>query len=447
MLEGNRNAFMVLMATGALGGCILWCWARRYEPNWTPFSRILVILGTIFVSYCTVLLVLIYGVTLESFALPIISIGLGRALLCPLLLRRVGSKAVQLTLTAFILMVLVSTALSVYQATAIPGEFYRRTGLVTALACGTLFLSTLAVFRRKDEARRLIYALILGACAASLVGLLQFLFPTQMEDFFFRDLRSDPRPPGTLGQTNWFGTYLCLLFPLAVVGAIGADALASRMVWLSSVALMFAAVLAAQTRGAYVAVVFFLVWMLLRQFRLWRRMVSPFAVMLVITLVLLPVREGEIWNRIASLEVEVERAADGAPGTGSGRFWFWTYALQKMPPYLLTGSGFDTYLLVADEGENKPKLNKAHSIYFEYALTIGLPGLFLYLAFIWACGRPSKRFARQDLWSWGFRASVLTYLVQGIFIHDTIQVWPILWLILGLAVAWKREADSEPTPR
>lgn len=101
----------------------------------------------------------------------------------------------------------------------------------------------------------------------------------------------------------------------------------------------------------------------------------------------------------------------------------------------MLGSGLDTLPDIAPAGVTPP-VDKAHSIYLEYAVTIGIPGLALYLAFLWMTfGKASK-----DPLTWTFHAMLITYLAQGIFIHDTIHTWPLVWTLAGLAAVHKQGA-------
>lgn len=43
------------------------------------------------------------------------------------------------------------------------------------------------------------------------------------------------------------------------------------------------------------------------------------------------------------------------------------------------------------------------------------------------------------------RGILLAYLIQGFFIHDTIQTWPLLWLLAGLALGPLARRGNEST--
>jgi len=439
--EGNQIAYHVLLVLGVTSACLFLRETGVQPIRWSSWTRIFAIGAGVFLIYAMGLLYATWGVTPTVVALPILAVGVATPFLRPTLRRELTGERTGRLLAAFVLVVLVSSALSLFQLTVLPGDLYRRTGLTTVLACAGIFLGAVAVLRGRKQVEIVLLAALAGGVVSGMLALAQYFFQEQFV-VYFRDMDWDPRPMGTLGHPNWFGTYLCLLLPLAAAGFLSAGRHRVGLLWLGANAVLFAALLVGQTRGAYLAFGAFAGWLVLRQARPhWRRLLVLLSVFVAVAVIMLPTQDWKIWKRVATLSVEADRAMDGVPGTGSGRFAFWGYALREMPPYFLTGSGLDTYLLVADEAESKPKLNKAHSIYFEYALTIGVPGLLAYLAFVWSCVAPRREEAKDDLWAWGFRASILTYLVQGIFIHDVVKVWPILWIVLALAVVWRREGE------
>jgi len=438
----SKSVSFAALAVGAwFSMLILWMNGIPMRIRWTRGKRLCAVIGLIALVYAGGLSFATFGWQDENF---LFVAAFSTLTLCLLGGRDAfGHEAwhsIRVPLAVLTVGTVASSFLSLHQHTAFLGDPYHRTGLLTYLCCALIFLTAVgfAVSARVQAA--LLSALFIGSVLNAAVVAGQFYFP-EFSLQYFKNLHRDLRPSGTLGHTNWMGTYLCLMLPLAATGFLAAEK-RIKSVWLALVtAALFMTLLMGQTRGAWVGFAVFWAWLVIRQHRHWRKILLLSALLGAVAIVVVPSKDGVILNRVESLEGEVERASEGLPGAGSGRFGFWMYALEHLPPYILTGSGLDTYDEVGspDAMPFQP-LWKAHSIYFEYALTLGLPVLLLYLWFIWSCVRP-ERPSETDLMSWGFRASILTYLVQGIFIHDVVKVWPILWLVLALAVVWRREGE------
>jgi O-antigen ligase len=437
--NGLANAYWVLVLTATAAAAVLFL-ALSSEPFvWNARSRIFAFSLIVLIGYAVSFLWAIYGVYRPDalFFLPIL-LGVGAVLLRPESLNWL-SRELRISLGVLAGIVVLTTVVSRYHHVTFIGSTFRRTGALTFLACVTLFLLVVCFVRNVRVRRTLIFLLLAGGVFVSGIALWQFYFPEVASGWFYY-LRYDDRPAGTMGQTNWFGTYLCLLLPLATTLFIGADSLRSRLMMGGISLLLFSALLVCQTRGAWTGFGVFMIWLAWRQRQAWRRVLSLFLIFLAAGLVLLPARDFKIWNRMLSMQKEVDRLGQGSAAAGTGRLGFWMYGLKHLPPHFILGSGLDTFEEVGLKETPPPPIDKAHSIYIESAVTLGLPGLAAYLYFLWACVRPRGR--PGDLIQWGLRASIVTYLIQGIFIHDTIHTWPLVWIIAGLAAVGGAEVSG-----
>ena len=381
--------------------------------------------------------VILGGVRLESVAilllLPVLALFLAQPANSPWLTRPVRDVTVSL-----VVVVVATCFLSAHQYVALFGHPYRRTGLATFCACVVVFLAGLRFLANRDDARFMVRCLVLGSVPVALLALVQFFDTSPFTAGFFTSLVRDPRPMGTLGQTNWFGTYLLLLFPFAVHWAVNERSWR----WAGLAGLLYASLLVAQTRGAWVAALSFMLvhaWHLRRE---WRPLAGLALWFALLTAVLVPWNHRQILDRVGSFQDEAGLALQGQAGTGSGRFSFWRYALHHVPSRALLGSGLDTFGELGTRDLPAP-VSKAHSVYLEYAVTIGLIGLCCWMAFLWYCfGRASPT---PGPLPWRFVLG--TYWVQGLFIHDTIQTWPLLWLLAAAAVAASRNRQASDGSR
>lgn len=426
---GNSLAFHVL-GVGSLGAAL----AMSVGQSWSLGRRDRVILacGGVAVLYGCTLLLVTFGPSLGVVLLAVLPGFLWLQLKTPADVTREMPAWTYWSVVVLLLAATLSSFLTFHQQVALAGNPIRYTGYVSLLACIVIFLATVRWARTGNPVPLLLGALTVSAVVVSAIAMWQF-FDNESARRLFPDLGVDTRPLGTLGHPNWFGTFLCLTFPLCVTLYLRQQRLAGRAAFLLGSGLLFAALLVCQTRGAYLGVTAFLVFLGVTQSGRWRALLPLILTLCAVAVVILPAKEGEVAQRILSFGNEVDRASELSRSAGTGRFGMWMYAIRHIPPHLLVGSGMDTYAEVApDDDPPPPRTDKAHSIYFEYALTLGLPGLLAYLSLVVSCVSAP---VRGDLLAWGFRGAVLAYLVQGVFIHDTIQVWPVLWVILGLAVA------------
>lgn len=438
----NQNAFIALLWAATLAALILSLRSRSEPLTWTPARRIAAILGGVSLAYGMGLLGATYGMLRPDsmFFVPL-SLGMAVILFRPEFLETFVSRPIVLSLIGFVCVAAIASLITTHQQIALIGSHNRRTGLLTLWGCVTLFLLVVTMIRTDSTKHRLIIALLSGGALVAALSLWQFFDPGGSARRWFHELSGDPRPIGTMGQANWFGTYLCLLLPLATAVYLAARAFLTRAGSALACLLVFASLLVCQTRGAWVAAACFLAWLAIRHRSDWRKLVPLFAAMALVAGVLIPSKDWKIYHRMLTFEKEVERAGEGSPGTGSSRFGYWIYGLKHLPPHLILGAGLDTYEEVGLQDATPPPIDKAHSIYLEYAVTLGLPGLALYLIFLWVCVKPIPG-TSETLLRWGLKAAIVTYLIQGLFIHDTIHTWPLVWVIAGLAAI--RESRNDP---
>lgn len=327
---------------------------------------------------------------------------------------------------AFAVLTIASCFLSEQQYAAILGHPYRHTGLSTFLACLIIFWSAMWFLRGARERNITLKLLLLSSVVAGGVAIVQFLLQYEWLLRIFPPLREDPRPYGTLGHPNWFGTYLLLLLPFAIHFMFKER----RWYWRALVALLHASLLICQTRGAWLGEAMMLGFVAISLRREPKRIIELAGILAVVTVILLPVHNWKILKRADSLGREANLAVQGSSGAGTGRFGFWKYAVAHLPAHVFLGAGLDSFDAMADEGEHAP-ISKAHSIYLDHALSSGVIGLGILLTFLWKC---FWKYPPAHL-QLAFRGMLIAYLVQGLFIHDTIQTLPLLWMLAGLALS------------
>lgn len=443
---GHNHAVFLLLGLLAMPLSVLVLLELAGKPiRWQPWKVALSVGG---VAALAAALFLQYRTAGATIALPLVASS-GAAILLlalhPTLLREAGGRFLAIGLLAWVALIFASAVLSEYPRFSLRGDPFRLTGLAAAFGCVVIFTAVILFVDRREILRRIFGGLFVAAALTSLVGMIQFFEPSGAFRIWFNEVLWEKRPMGTFGHPNWFGTFLCLMLPLSAGWWFGAHGKAGRIAAGLLSGLLFAALLICQTRGAWVGFAAFGGWMIWTQRRQRKLLLLLIGIWFVVAAGLLPAKDGQVWRRLLSLEREATYAMEAAPRAGTGRFGFWSYALRHIPDHALLGSGFDTYMQVQQPGDTVPVLNKAHSLYLEYALTTGIPALLLYLAILWLCFAP-PRAGPGSMMGWAFRGSLLAYLVQGIFIHDVIHTWPLVWLLAGLSVVQARLDRTKNEP-
>jgi putative inorganic carbon (HCO3(-)) transporter len=149
---------------------------------------------------------------------------------------------------------------------------------------------------------------------------------------------------------------------------------------------------------------------------------------MIVTAVLAPFHSGMILTRSASIEGELEKGIKLEESAGSSRMLIWRETIKLLPDNWMFGIGPD-HLLYYGAFFSGKTADKAHNIYLEIAVTMGVFTLLAYLAFLSVFMRPQK--SKKGFL---FFVMISTYLVQGFFNIDVVMVMPVFWIILGLAL-------------
>lgn len=114
---------------------------------------------------------------------------------------------------------------------------------------------------------------------------------------------------------------------------------------------------------------------------------------------------------------------------GSDRFVIWSNSLPILKKYWLTGTGLDNfynaYIVISNS-----KVDKAHNVYLQIAVTNGIPALILYLiinAIIFIKGFKFNKTLEISLY-----ACFIGYCIQAFVNISVIDVAPYFYIILGL---------------
>jgi putative inorganic carbon (HCO3(-)) transporter len=320
----------------------------------------------------------------------------------------------------FFLFALLSTVLSPVKETAWFGLPLRYTGFSTYFCCIVLFI----LASQTDQDDRLLQSAVWCGGIVSLLALLQFFGLNLVPHETFREGMISY---GTMGNPNFLGTYTAFLLPAAILLYIYSE----KRCWLLASSIIYGGMLVSLTRGVWMATFLgflIIVWHCIKNRYYLKPLVNIIIAFLIVTAVLLPFHNGMIFTRSSSIEGELQKGIKLEESAGSSRMLIWRETLKLLPDNWLFGTGPDHlhYYGVFYSGKTA---DKAHNIYLEIAVTMGVFTLLAYLAFL-------SYFLRgwKDKKGFLFFVMIFVYLAQGFFNIDVVMVMPVFWIILGLAL-------------
>lgn len=333
-----------------------------------------------------------------------------------------------IALALFFGFALIATIQAPDPAIAWVGFYYRMTGLTTIFFCAILFIS--AYHCEKTE--RILTYMVVCAALVSIVAVLQHYGINIVSEGYSK------RPYGTIGNSNWLGTYLVFILPAAILLF-----LRNKKQLLSiSVALIYAGLLVCVTRGTWLAFIVVFVMIAYYVFFITEKsrrkyFSSVVLIMLMVTIVLLPTNDGIIVKRFLSIPDQVVLTSQFEDTAGSGRMYIWKETVILIKENWAFGVGPDHLQITMPSGNI---MDKAHNIYLEIAVTLGVFALISYMLFLSFFLR--LRYCKDEL-GFLFYIMVFTYLLQGLFNNDVIMVLPLFWIVLGLSLANMKRIETE----
>ncbi|MFX4261825.1 O-antigen ligase family protein [Pelotomaculum propionicicum] len=342
-------------------------------------------------------------------------------------------------LALFISFVFISTVFSHYPYEAWVGISYRFTGFLSYLCFAVLFLLAFSVaFREPEKVNKIIDLWLLSASIIASIGLLQYfginLIPDGTGVFVVNKSYS------TFSHSNHFGTFILMVFPFAALRFLQKPGIRSTLILI----LIYGSLLTSLCRGAFIGMAFGFI-ILVRYYPVKKYLLSAAVIMFLVTAALMPANNWMLLKQIATAQSELDMAVAGDPKTGSFRLLVWQEALKALPGSIVIGTGPDTFLYISqekfEEVQGKGWPGKAHNIYLEIWVTMGLLSLLSYLWFLKSCASDTNRGIPIEF---AFFLMVVIYLIQGFFLVDVLSVYPLFWMLLGFyAGLTNRRIDTD----
>lgn len=127
---------------------------------------------------------------------------------------------------------------------------------------------------------------------------------------------------------------------------------------------------------------------------------------------------------------------------GSGRIWIWRHALSVLFDNPILGTGPDTFYYALGPEIQRASIeafnvtfDKAHNIFLQIAVCMGIPALLAYLTYVVSLfvSAVKKAFERPLLLAFG--AAALSYMIQSFFCVEVPITTPLVWIAFGVMAA------------
>jgi len=362
-------------------------------------------------------------------------------------------SALRVPLIGFFAIVILSSMQSVQPLTSFFGQYGRWECLWTITCYFILYLAAHSVAKSRSLAKPFFLAVLIPATLVSLIAIIEhfwtnpFLLFTSVycaAGFGEPNSFEAGRSMATFGSATFLAGYLALALPIIFsILTCKKEEIAPRKFVYFSLFIVFIALLLTYGRAAWigaVAGIMLVAWVNLEDIKKLRLQIA--AILLAFALAFMAVEAGgqsySVTDRIVSI-FKIE-------SSNLTRVQMWESSLPLLTEKPLLGSGPDTFKYIFGkykpegwvEHVSDPLVDKAHSDILQTAITLGIPGLVLYLwilvSFIWLSVKKIRALrSTQTVWlASGLAGAVLAYSVQVQFNFSHFTTAPFFWLFLGL---------------
>ena len=429
---------------------------HRSKSRWSNPD---IAIATLFVAAATVLPLLFWIGTEETFALPkligmTVATALGLALAGWMTMRAGRSSALRMRLpdwlvAGFFILLSVSFWLSIDQGQSFLGERFQRQGFVAMIGYLSAYVLARVAVTHQIRLRLLLRGAAIAGTATAAYGLIQWAG----FDPIWNEVPGD-RVFSTLGQTNALGAYLAMTIPLTM--AITPDGTRQRVMRAGATIVQLGALFLSFSRGAYFGLAVGVVIITTMAFHGWekqRRRMAPVAAVFMLVVI-----AGVV--ALSPLQAEVDRAgtrvAESFDTEGNSvrvRLDFWEVALAMSADRPLIGSGPDTYALLFPEYRDEVltperaalylpyRVESPHNVYLAIATGSGIPAAVIYVALVATVLILAARTAwstsdrRHALLIGGVVAALAAHSVTDLFMTAELAGSWLAWGLLGALTA------------
>lgn len=356
----------------------------------------------------------------------------------------------------------VSCLFSINKTISILGKSFRHEGFLSILSYYLLFINWKENGNKK-EIKNFLKILVIIAIINSIYALFQMY--TNYDFILIYTDYDGKMASGMCGNPNFFGSLIVTVLSIATCNfLIDKDKINYKKMLL--LVLLFTSLINCESTGPILTYIIFLIFLLIylsiKKYRLLKRSLVLFVVLIVTYLILMPINSNFVKNKdgikINKSETSITSITKTIKSGGNGRLKIWKNSLEIIKNNPIIGLGFDNFYLeypnpkmsnvIAFTQTNEERktqvtayqiVDNAHNVYIHTAVSTGLLGLSLYLLLCLLTFIKGLRFKNKlgILLLSGFVA----YSIQAFANISVIQVAPIYYIIIGLILSFKEEPN------
>jgi len=385
-----------------------------------------------------------------------------------------GTNKIMWILLAVFLVSLLATIFSVDANFSLWGSPYRSGGFVNFIFY--ILFAIFAFFIIKDSDWN-----ILWNCAF-ITGILVSLFAIVQYLGLFSDIlvSYEGRPPSTMGNPIILGIYLVLLFFPALTFAIKENLLSEKIFYYCTSLLFLLAILISGSRAAYLGILIGVIFFVLLYpnkksespdyKKLFYLKITALVALCLIVIAVFYVNNNTKFpqflenNRIFQ---SVQQRLSIDLFLRDPRFSAWQIAISALKEKPILGWGPENLSIGFDKYYNPslPYISKewggwwdrAHNFVLDLAVTIGIPGLIIYLllfvVLLWQLHKIKIKSENKttQMVAHGMQATIIGYFFANLFFFDTFSTYLLFFLIIGyllfLISLTKENPENESAPK
>ncbi len=365
------------------------------------------------------------------------------------------------TLLAFAGAFSISTIFSVLPYASFWGSLERMGGLWTFWHYFVFFVITTCVIRTREQWYRLLDISIFVSILSSFYG-----FGQRTDIAFFVGSGGRERIFGTIGNPALFAGYEIINFFLALMLVVRPETTPGRKgLYGTAIVLNGIAILMTVVRGSVIGLgvgVFIFAAMYYLKFRSKIAkgvvMAGVAAVIVAVVIVFTPIHNTQFIASSRYLSRLTDTSFDSY--TAKTRFWAWEAGLtgwKETPKTILVGWGPENFnipfskhfnpLFFAGPG-SETLFDRAHNMFVEILVTMGLLGFIMYLSMFWGAFSGLSRVARMRSDDYVMKAGmvslIVAYMIHNAFIFDTSANFIAFFTVLGFISFLLNSLESRP---
>ncbi len=349
--------------------------------------------------------------------------------------------AIHPSITFFLLILVTSTVLSINPTMSFFGNYKRYEGLTTWLAYFIILTATVNFVEREKVARYLKFSLFV-AMPISAYAMLQFFGWDFLQFSSNTDLT---RSFSTLGNPVFLGAYLVLIIPVSL-GLFLMETTNKSYLYAIAFVILFFTLISTCTRAAWLGAISGIATFLVLSNWKFHKKKKVFLLIFITSLLFLSIFFLQINQRLPRVYSRIKSAFELSSGSVSKRFDLWQTAVSLTKKRPLFGWGIENFRDSAwpyrpdNPFGEAPISTRPHNQLLYLGASVGVTGLIAFLWLIYTMlaramnGVRETENQRGQILSTAIVAAVVGYLVQEQFSFSLVEVTPLFWLFIGLAV-------------